>query len=176
MKKSKLTVILYIVIMLFVLIMSVLLTKSYYDKTNKKDEIILKYINLLTTYENGNKINLTSINKGLEQQYKFSVSNSSIDSIGNYKVTLKVITPLSNTIDNNFVYTLESNTTSDDKANVLITKEETPVPISTKDIGSATITPDATHNYTLTIKYNDTKEKVNLKGKIFVCEINIVSE
>lgn len=177
MKKNKVTIILYLVILLIVLVMSVGLIILYFNKTNNNnDNVLVKYINLLTTYENGNKINLTKINKGLEEKYSFSVSNSGKDSIGNYKINLKVITPFSNTIDNNFVYTLESSTQSDDKNNILISKEETPVPMSTKDIGSATITPNTTHNYILTIKYNNVKDKVNLNGKIFVCEIDIVSE
>lgn len=177
MKKNKMTIVLYLIIMLIVLIMSVGLTILYFNKVNKNNNnVLVKYINLLTTYENGNKINLNSINKGLEKKYAFSVSNSSKDSVGNYKVTLKVITPLSNTIDNNFVYVLESSTQSEDKNNILVEKEETPVPMSTKDIGSATITPDTTHDYVLTIRYNNVKDKVDLNGRIFVCEIDIVSE
>ena len=75
-------------------------------------------------------------------------------------------------IDENFVYTLSSKSNSNDKTNVIVNKNETPIPIVTKELGSAIITPGNSHEYTLNIKLKNIKTNY-LIGKVFVAGIKI---
>lgn len=162
----------YIAIFVSTIVMTFSITYAYVRRTNNtKHEVSYRYVNLLTTYENGSKISLKNMNKGMEKRYSFSIDNSNIDSVIDYKLSLRVITPFSNVVDNNFVYKVESSTENPDKNNILVSKEEGFVPISNTDIGNGTITPNTTHNYVLTIKYNNTLDNVNFNNKVFVSDI-----
>lgn len=179
MKSNKFSTILYLVVLIFVFIMSSGAFYAYYKKANKNIEdnkIIMKKLNLLLKYENGNKITADSIRPGWEKSFTFSVENFSADTIGNYKIIFEIITPLTNIIENNFIYTLNGESNSNDVTNKVITKNETPIPIVTKEIDSGVITPGNIQTYTLNMKLKDNHQNQNyLKGKVFVAQIKVIN-
>ena len=75
-------------------------------KTNSEPKVIYNSVNLLVNYSYQNTIDLKSLTPGFSESYDFSIENSSSDITANYKIMFEVITPLSNMIDENFVYTL----------------------------------------------------------------------
>ncbi len=175
---KKVTVILYILILLAIVAMFVGIYYTYNLKTNKKDNtnITTKTINLLIEYENGSKINLNKLEYDKDYNFNFSIINDSKDEIGNYKLVFDIITPLENRINDNFIYSLIGSTTSFDNKNKMIDIRESIVPVSNKELGVGYITPGTTHKYELKLKINKSdKEKDYLKNKIFVGRIKVVS-
>lgn len=174
MKKTKIFIILYSLIYVFILTMAIGLGISYYNNNIKDHSTVIKEnkVNLLINYDKTDNISLTNLKYNYDDTYTFKVENFSNDTIGKYKVIFEVITPASNMIDENFVYTLSSKSNSNDKTNVIVNKNETPIPIVTKELGSAIITPGNSHEYTLNIKLKNIKTNY-LIGKVFVAGIKI---
>lgn len=162
-------------VIVFVLVLSMSLGFILlYNGKSKKDEVpepIIKNVELLSTFSNGDKISINDFTKPFEKKYNFNIKNTNVDTVGYYRIEFRIITPLANTINNDFTYMLTSDTESIDKNNVLVSKESSVVPISSINIGSGVITPKTIHNYTLTLNY-----KGNLGKRIFVSQIEVVGE
>ena len=173
---KKFNTILYI----FVLITMVLMFTSFYFLYQKKvvepskREVIVNKFGMLLTFNKDNQINGHNIKPGWEETMEFSIENFSDDTIGKYKIILEIITPLSNMIDENFVYTLEGTTDSSDTSNKVINVSETPIPVVTKDLGTATITPKNIESYKLTLKLKKGTKKYPSEN-IFSVRIKIVN-
>lgn len=174
MKKTKLFIILYSFVYIFILAMTIGICISYYNNYIKDHSDIIKEnkFSLLVNYDRTDNISLTNLPYNYSDSYTFKVENFSEDTIGNYKIIFEVITPVSNMIDENFVYTLTSKSISTDKSNIVVSKSETPIPIVTKELGIATITPGNTHEYTLNLKLKNIRTNY-LIGKVFVSKIRI---
>ena len=96
--------------------------------------------------------------------------------IGDYKLVFEIITPLDKMIRDNFVYSLESSSKSNDNTNKLVSKSTTIVPVSNQELGVGKITPNNIHSYKLKLKINKNDlDKNYLKDRIFVAKINVVS-
>ena len=110
--KSKFNTILYIIVLVVVFIMFVATSYLYYNKVIKSKEkentnVIVKYLNMMVTFDNNSQINGYNIKPGWEESLDFSITNYSKDTIGKYKIIIEVITPFSNMIDENFIYSVE---------------------------------------------------------------------
>lgn len=178
MKKNKFQIVLYVLILIAVLAMFSGTAIYYYNKVIKPKNvnIEIKTINLLVEYNNSNQISLNNIKYGEQEPFSFTVRNDSKDEIGNYRIEFEIITPLDNMIDENFIYDLECETNSSDTEDKTITIKDGIVPVSNKDIGSATITPGNTHQYTLKLNLvKNNQDKDYLKDKIFVAKIKVLS-
>ena len=173
--KKKTNTILYIVVFIFVFIMFIATAYSYYLKVIKKENVNvdIKHFNMLVEFNNENQFNIKNIRSGYEEVKEFTVKNYSKDTIGKYNIVFEVITPLSQIVDEGFTYTLESECDSKDNSNKIINIPSTPVPVLSKNFGTATITPNATHTYKLTIKMNNNKY---INNSLFSAKINIVNE
>ncbi len=176
MKKNKSYLIIYCLIYLSVLTMTIGLGISYYNNHIKDHSDIISYkkLNLLVKYDKTDNISLTNLRYNYNDTYTFSIENFSEDTIGKYKLVFEVITPSSNIINENFVYTLNSESLSNDKTNEIINRNETPIPIVSKDLGTGIITPGNTHKYTLNLKLKNSKTNY-LVEKVFVAKISVVS-
>ena len=175
---KKFNILLYIFILLAVLVMFAGTSYAYYLQFYKVDEtnVTIKSINLLTQYDNGNKLNLKKLEFDKEYEYNFSVINDTKDEIGDYKLVFEIITPLDKMIRDNFVYSLESSSKSNDNTNKLVSKSTTIVPVSNQELGVGKITPNNIHSYKLKLKINKNDlDKNYLKDRIFVAKINVVS-
>lgn len=158
MNNKKLNTILYILVFVFVFVMFIATSYAYYKKVIKKDENKeVANFSMLVNFDKTSQINASNLKNGFEEVREFTIENYSEDTIGKYNISLEIITPLSNMIDDDFVYTLESVSDSKDTSNKTISIDETPVPVLTKDLGTGTITPKNTHTYKLTIKLNNNK-------------------
>ena len=175
---KKLTVVLYVFILLAVIAMFCGTAYAYYKKVMVKDEanVTIKTINLLVEYDKGSKINLENLKYDQDYTSSFTIRNDSVDEIGKYKIQLEIITPLTKSIDENFIYTLECNTEASDTTNKLVNLNETIVPVANKEIGQGVITPNTTHECKINfkIKSND-QNKDFLKDKIFISRVKILS-
>ncbi len=175
---KKFHVIMYIIILIVVLAMFSGTAYAYYKKVIVKDEanVTIKTINLLVEYDKGSKINLNDFKYDEEYSHSFSINNDSVDEIGKYKLQFEIITPFNKAIDDNFIYNLECTTESADNINKLIKIEDTPVPVSNKEIGSGVITPNTVHNCKVNFKVkNNNQDKEYLKDKIFVAKVKVLS-
>ena len=175
---KKFNMVLYIFVLIAILIMFAGTSYAYYRQTHKPKEtnVTIKNINLLIEYDNGSKLNLKNLEFDKEYDYNFNIINDSKDEIGEYKLVFEIITPLENIIRDNFIYTLESNSTSSDTVNELVIKNNSVVPISNVELGVGKITPNNTHSYKLKlIIKKDDLDKSYLKNKIFVGRIKVVS-
>ena len=171
-KINKFTMILYIFILIFIVLMLVGLAYSYNKRLHKNDKknVTENKVTYLVEFEKGSQINLNNLWIGYEDSYEFSISNDSKDTIGNYKLTFEVITPISNNVDENIVYTLK------DSVDKVIDKSETPVPVSNKELGEGVIVPGGTHKYKLTIKVKDNGQDRNyLNGKVLSAKIKVTN-
>ena len=159
---NKKNTILYIIVFIFVFVMFAATSYAYYKKVIKKDDSkeVSNY-NMLVNFDKTNQINSSNLNNGYEEVREFTIENFSDDTIGKYSITFDIITPLSNMVDNDFIYTLESVSDSKDTSNKTVDISETPVPVLSKTLGSGVITPKTTHTYKLTIKLNNNKYKAD---------------
>ena len=175
---NKFTIILYIFVLIFIVLMLVGLAYSYNKKLHKNDKknVTENKVTYLVEFEKGSQINLNNLYVGYEDSYEFSISNDSKDTIGNYKLTFEVITPISNNVDENIVYTLEGLSESKDSTDKVIDKSETPIPVSNKELGQGVIVPGGTHKYKLTIKVKDSGQDRNyLNGKVLSAKIKVTN-
>ena len=175
---KKFTVFLYIFILVAVIAMFCGTAYAYYKKVIADDEanVTIKTINLLVEYDKGSKINLENLKYDQEYTHSFSIRNDSADEIGNYKLGLEIITPLTKAVDENFIYSLECLTEASDNTNKLVNITDGVVPVANKEIGSGVITPNTTHECNLKLKVkNNNQDKEYLKGKIFIARIKVLS-
>ncbi len=176
-KINKFTMILYFFVLIFVVLMLVGLAYSYNKKLHRNNNNVTENkVTYLVEFEKGSQINLNNIGIGYEDSYEFSISNDSKDTIGKYKLTFEVITPISNNVDENIVYTLEGISDSKDSTDKVIDKSETPIPVSNKELGEGVIVPGGIHKYKLTIKVKDNGQDRNyLNGKVLSAKIKVTN-
>ena len=174
MNNKKISTILYIVVFIFVFIMFGVTAYAYYTKTKKEDiKKGEKHFDMLVSFDNTNEIEARNLRNGYEVVKEFSVKNYSKDTIGKYKLVFEVITPLSNMVDEEFTYTLEGVSESKDTTNRVLNITETPVPVLTRSLGTASITPNNTHSYKLTIKLKNNKY---VTDSLLSVKINVVND
>ena len=176
--KKKVTIFLYIFVLLAVIAMFCGTAYAYYQKVVKKDEanVTVKTVNLLAEYDNGSKINLENLKYDEEYTHSFAIRNDSEDEIGKYKLQFEIITPLTKAIDENFIYNLECLTEASDNTNKLVNITDGVVPVANKEIGEGVITPNTSHLCKATFKVkNNNQDKEYLKDKIFVAKIKVLS-
>ena len=159
MNSKKSHTILYIVVFVFVFIMFIATSYAYYNRVIKKDNTPkeVNNFNMLVIFDSSNVIDLKNIKKGTESVKEFTIENFSEDTLGKYSIGFEIVTPLSNMVDEDFVYTLEGTTESKDNSNKLINIPSTPVPVLSKTIGGGVITPKTTHSYILKVTLNNNK-------------------
>ena len=174
MNNKKLNTIIYIVVFVFIFIMFVLTTYSYYKKVIKDNSNVIETnsFNMLVMFNDTNNFNARNLKKGYEVTKEFTIENFSNDTIGKYDIYFDIVTPLSNMVDEGFVYTLEGSSDSKDTTNKVASINPTPVPVLSKKIATSTITPKNTHNYKLTIKLNNNKY---IKNSLFNANIKITA-
>ena len=182
MKKTnskKLDLYIYIIVLICVFIMFVGMFLTYYVKTNKNNDKVVKHNSVLMslTYDGKDQININNIKPGWEDKLNFSISNYSNDSISKYKIVLEIITPLSNMIDEDFLYTIEGVSDSKDNTNMTINNSNTPIPVITKELNGGVITPNSTHNYTISFKLNKkASEKKYKDNSLFSAKIKVMDD
>lgn len=174
MKKNITLIIIYIITFIALFIMCKYIYASYKLSNMKPEEkIINRKIPYFVNYDS-KFIKLKNITPGIEKDYKFIIENNSTDTIGKYKVSLKIIDAFSKVSDNDFTYSIESKSENNDKTNELFNVTNELVPMSTKEIGEGIITPGNTHTYIFKIKIKNDKTKNNYwKNKVFNAEIII---
>lgn len=176
-KHKNFNLILYILTLLSVIIMLIAFYFLFRIKVVEptKENVIVNKFEMLIMFNGNNQINAHNIKEGFEESREFTIENVSEDSVGKYKIILEVITPLSNMIDEKFVYTLESSSISKDTTNDLISVSETPIPVLTKDLGRATITPKNTHTYKINFKLKKGARKYP-KENMFSIKVKVVND
>ena len=167
---------LYVIVLIAIIAMLssfyVLYKKKVIDPSNK--ETIVNKFSMLLMFNKDNQINAHNIKAGWRDSREFTIENYSDDTIGKYKIILEIVTPLSNMIDDKFVYEIEGSSISNDTSNKIINVGETPIPVITKDLGTAIITPKNTHSYK--IKFSLKKDaKKYPSGNIFSVRIKVVN-
>lgn len=175
---SKFNLILYIVVLVVIFIMVIIMARAYFfkiDMKNKEVEVKENVINLMTSFETNNQINIHNIKNNYKEEREFTITNYSEDTIGKYKIVLEIITPLSNIVDENFVYSIEGETENKDKSNKLINVEKIPVPVVTKELSGGIITPNATHKYKISLNMANSKIKYP-KDNLFALKIKVLNE
>ena len=163
MNNKKIHTLLYIVVFVFVFMMFMATSYAYYNKVIKKDDAPkdVNNFNMLVIFESSNVIDIKNMRKGYETTREFTIENFSEDTIGKYDISFEIVTPLSNMVDEDFVYTLEGESISKDTSNKLVEVPSTPVPVLSKTIGSGVITPKNKHSYKLNIMMNNNKYMYN---------------
>ena len=175
-KEIKLNNILYLIVFLAVVIMLIGTSCAYYAKKGKKYNNEVRYIDLLLEFDNESQINGKNIKPGWEESLEFSLENFSKDTIGKYKIVLEIITPLSNMVDENFVYSIEGVSDSKDTSNKTINIADTPIPVVTKYLPNGEITPKNKHNYKVTFRLKKEANIKNYNGNLFAVRIRIVND
>ena len=176
-KSKKFGTTLYVIVLVAVFVMFLATAYAYYSKVIKNNgkDVVVKNFDMLLVFDKGDQINATNLKNGWEESREFTIENFSKDTIGKYKIVLEVITPLSNMIDDKFVYTLEGESNSKDTSNKVINLTETPVPVVTKELTTGMITPENTHKYKITFKLNNSSINYS-KDSIFAIRIKIAND
>ena len=176
-KNKKIGTTLYVIVLIAVFVMFATTAYAYYSKVlkNKDNDVVVKNFNMLLLFDKGNQINATNLKNGWQESREFTIENYSKDTIGKYKIVLEIITPLSNMIDEKFIYTLEGVSESKDTSNKVINVSETPVPVVTKELTTGMITPENTHKYKITFKLNNSNINYS-KDSIFAVRIKIAND
>ena len=175
----KLSVTLYLVVFLAVIAMLIGTYYAYHVKTIRekdKTNVTVKNLDMLLMFNNGNQVNGKNLKPGWEESVEFSLENFSEDTMGKYKIVIEIITPLSNISDENFVYTITGESESKDTSNKVININETPVPVVTKDLTNAVITPKNTHSYKVTFRLKDSAKGKNYSNSLFAARIRIAND
>ncbi len=172
MNNKKINTIIYIVVFVFVFLMFIATSYTYYNRVIKKDDAPkeVNKFNMLVMFNDTNVIDAKNLKKGYLVTKEFAIENYSSDTIGKYDIEFEIVTPLSNMVDEEFVYTLEGETVSKDNSNKVVNVPSTPIPVLSKTIGSGVITPKNTHSYKMTIKLNNNKY---VKNSLFNALIKI---
>ena len=175
-KGKKLGIVLYIFVLFAILGMFASFYYLYQKKIVEpsKKEVIVNKFEMLLMFNQDSQVNAHNIKAGWEESREFSIENFSDDTIGKYRIILEIITPLSNMVDENFVYTLEATSKSNDTSNKVINISETPIPVVSKDLGVAYITPKNIENYKMTFKLKNGSKKYP-QGSIFAAKIKVVN-
>ena len=169
-----------IILYLFVLITIVLMFTSFYFLYQKKvvepsnRETVVNKFGMLLTFNKDNQINAHNIKPGWEDKREFSIENFSSDTIGKYNIILEIITPFSDMLEEDFVYTLEGVSESSDTSNRVINVSETPIPIVSLNLRLAYITPKNIESYKLSLKLKKGTKKYPSEN-MFSVRIKIVS-
>lgn len=172
-KNNKTNLLFSLIVLLGVFIMLISCIYLYYIKEVKKDNNNIK-INSLTMsmqYYNSENIELANLKPGFTYKYNFSINNYSEDVIGKYKLVFDIETPLNNNIDEDFTYSLEATSDSNDKTNSLIYKNNMTVPSQSLVIGSGVITPNNKQYYTLKLNIKNNSDIKKYLGKVFIAKI-----
>ena len=171
-KKFNIVICLLTLIALFTMLIGT--SYAYYVKKIKNGDetrVIIKSSNMLLRFYDGNQINAVDVMPGWEDTYKFSVENYSPDTVGKYKIKLEIVSPLTNVIEDNFVYELKGSSTKSN-GDKFISKNETAMPIETTELGEGTISIGSLHEYELKVKLKENgKDQSYLTGKTFVAKI-----
>jgi hypothetical protein len=169
-----------VVLNIFILIAIVLMFFSFYYLYQKRvvepsnKEVIINKFEMLLMFNKDNQINAHNIKPGWIDEREFTIENFSSDTIGKYNIIIEVITPLSNMMDDNFIYTLEGSSQSNDNSNKVINVGDTPIPVVTKDLGTVYITPKNVHNYKMVFKLNKGTKKYPSEN-LFSVRIKVVN-
>lgn len=163
MNNKKINTIIYIVVFIFVFLMFIATSYAYYNRVIKKDEAPkeINKFNMLVMFNDSNVIDAKNLRKGYMVSKEFSIENYSNDTIGKYNIEFEIVTPLTNMVDEEFVYSLEGQSISKDNSNRVINVSNTPIPVLSKTIGNGVITPKNTHSYKMTIMLNNNKYAKN---------------
>lgn len=171
---KKFNIIIYLLTLVALFTMLIGTSYAYYVKKIKNGDetrVIIKSSNMLLRFYDGNQINAVDVMPGWQSSYNFSIENYSPDTAGKYKIKLEIINPLTNTIDDNFVYELKgiSSKNNNDK---VVSKNETAIPVETTDLGVGTISIGSLHEYELIVKLKENNKNQNyLVGKTFIAKI-----
>lgn len=173
-KKNKFYYVICIVVFLAILIMSIgnIYGYLYRKRVINNSNIIIKNVNIVNEFNLNDEINVDSVVAGYSDSITFKIENVSDELIGNYKVYLNIIEPLSNNIDSSFKYSL-SGVSDNDKGNVISVSNEI-VPIERVLIGKSFIYPKEKHIYNFSIIL-DKNSKYNYIDKKFICKIEVES-
>ncbi len=158
-EKTYLTV-LFLLVLLTLITMSCGIGYYYYGKKNASGDsvnIIVKNINLLLTYENNNKITFKGVEKGLDYNYAFNISNDSNEYNVKYKLLFNTTETSFENETNDFTYSLTGQSFKANDDDILINIDNALVPTGNSVLGEGLITKNQTHFYTLNIKYNGEK-------------------
>ncbi len=175
-KSKKFSIVLYSIVLLSMVIMVYsfyfLYQKKIVEPSNK--ETIVNKFSMLLMFNKDNQINAHNIKYGWSESREFTIENYSNDTIGKYKIILEIVTPLSNMIDENFVYQIVGNSISNDTSNKVINVSETPIPVVNKDLGTAIITPKNTHSYKIVFNLKKGAKKYPSEN-IFSVRIKVIN-
>lgn len=173
-KKNKFYYVICIIVFLVILIMSIGNIYAYiYRKRSLNDiNMIIKNVNIVNEFSFNDEINVDSVVAGYSDSITFKIENLSDDLVGNYKIYLNIIEPLSNNIDNNFRYSL-SGKSNNDKGKVISILNGV-VPLERVLIGKSIIYPNEKHLYNFNISL-DKNSKYNYIDKKFICKIEVES-
>ena len=148
---------------------------AYYVKSIKNNDntkVVVKTANMLLRYYEGNQINAMNIKPNWEETLDFSIENYSGDTVGRYKIYLDIISPLTENIDENFVYSLEATSNKNSSTNKLVSISETSVPVSKTTLGIGTIPVGNIHNYKFKLKLKDNgQDQSYLMSRVFMAKI-----
>lgn len=168
--------VLSIIILIVMIVMVAGLSYAYIIKKiegGDNTRVIIKTADILLKYDEGNTLNAYNVSPGWEDEFTFSVENYSPEVNAKYKIILDILSPLSEKEDESFIYTLVSKSNKDNSEfNAPVNVDETSVPISTSELGTALISTETLHEYTLSIKLKENNKNQNhLMGKTFVAKI-----
>lgn len=167
---------LYILIFITLIVMFIGVSYSYYTKKilgGDNTRVIIKTADILIKYYETNIIESYDISPGWSDDFEFVLENFSPNVDAEYKISLEIISPLTEEPDENFVFSLTGKTESKDE---IIKFDESKVPIKTKVIGSTKISAGAIHSYKLNFQLIDNNLNQNyLQGKKFIGRISVES-
>ena len=155
-KNNKFNLLFSLIVLLGVFIMLVACTYSYYVKEIKKDnkDVTINTITMSMQYFNQENIELSNLKPGFTYKYNFSVNNYSEDIIGKYKLIFDIETPLNNNIDEDFTYSLEATSDSNDKTKKVVRKIFDTLNYS-KKLKISSILPDRDSDYAILLELED---------------------
>ena len=131
-KARKFNIVIYLLVLVTLFTMLIGTSYAYYIKTIKNGDetkVVIKSSNMLLRFYDGNQINAYDIEPNWESTYNFSIENYSPDTAGKYKIIFDIEKPLTDSIEDNFVFELTGKSSKNNKDKLVI-KNEQPVPIS----------------------------------------------
>lgn len=165
-----------IMILIVMIVMVAGLSYAYVIKKiegGDNTRVIIKTANILLKYDEGDALNAYNISPGWSGSLDFSIENYSTDVNAKYKIILDVMSPLIDEEDDSFVYTLVSKSNKENNSvNFPVSISESSVPVSTSELGIASISAETLHEYTLNVKLKENNQNQNhLMGKTFIAKI-----
>ena len=175
-KSKKFNIVIYLLVLVALFTMFIGTSYAYYIKTIKNGDetkVVIKSSNMLLRFYDGNQINAYDIEPNWESTYNFSIENYSPDTAGKYKIIFDIEKPLTDSIEDNFVFELTGKSSKNNKDKLVI-KNEQPVPISSTELGVGNISVGSLHDYELKLKLKDNgKDQNYLNGKVFIAKITV---